>query len=228
MTCVAVNSGVSWAVKFASRYPELADKIVIAGSPYPPSQAFDTTDRSIQAALSNAIRQRPFVLTALVRSYAMLTRSPKLAARAYRHAYRDNPVDLATVNGYIESGWALDWLHLIGERATAAVVADLAVNERGWENEAVNLQLPLFFLHGGQDTMCPPEAVRRLQDGLASSDLHVIPDAGHHIAVSHFAQLCAIAADNTEHPSHPVSTGLPDKATETAREMSLAGPARPN
>ncbi len=207
VTLVAANSGVSWAVYFANRHPELAARMVIAGAPYPPQQSIGAADRSMQAALSNALRQRPFVLSALVRSYAMLARSPALAARAYRHAYRDNPADLATIDRYLDTGWALDWLRLIGERATASVVADLAVNERGWESEAVNLQLPLSVLHGEEDMMCPPAAMESFCEGISNAELQFVPDAGHHVAASHFELLCALAGSDN------LSSGKSDPAT---------------
>ncbi|MBB4120292.1 alpha/beta fold hydrolase [Martelella radicis] len=228
VTCVAVNSGVSWAVHFAHRHPELASRLVIAGAPYPPSHSMGVADRSMQAALSNAIRQRPFVLSALVRSYAMLTRSPALAARAYRHAYRDCPADLATIDRYIETGWALEWLRLIGERATASVVADLAVNERGWEHEAADLQQPLAFLHGGQDTMCPPAAIARFCEGIARAELQLVPDAGHHVAASHFPRLCALAAGDLLLRDEPTSSAVPEKTIDKPVEGVTAARSGPH
>ncbi len=196
VTCVAVNSGASWATHFAARHPDLVEKLVIAGAPFPPSSAAPASERSMQAALSSAIRQRPIVLGAIVKAYAALARSPALAARAYRHAYRDAPADLAAIDYAIEAGWALSWLRLIGERSTASVVADLAVNQRGWDSEIAELPMPVRLIQGSDDRMSPPAAIEALADTNPNASLEVIAGAGHHVAASCFEHLAdTLAAD---------------------------------
>ncbi|AJY44618.1 alpha/beta fold hydrolase [Martelella endophytica] len=192
VTCVATSAGVSWAVFFAKRYPTLVERLVIAAAPFPSSLAPETAGDSLQAALAGALRQRPGVLAALVRAFAPIARSQKLAFRAYRHAYRNAPADLRTIASYAEHGHALEWLKLIADRASASVVTDLAVNHRDWLADAADLSLPITLLQGEEDTMCPPAIMRHVAAGLPTARLKVVPDAGHHLAVSHFSLLANV------------------------------------
>ncbi|WP_174804290.1 alpha/beta fold hydrolase [Martelella limonii] len=198
VTCVAVNSGVSWATHFATRHPDLVKSLVIAGAPFPPSIAAPASERSMQAALASAVRQRPIVIGAIVKAYAALARSPALAARAYRHAYRESPADLAVIDQSIKAGWALSWLRLIGERSSASVVADLAVNQRGWDQDIGALLMPILFLQGADDKMSPPAPIAALAETNPNADCRIIPEVGHHLAASRFELLAGTLAEDAD------------------------------
>ncbi|WP_292052269.1 MULTISPECIES: alpha/beta hydrolase [unclassified Martelella] len=194
VTCVATNSGISWAVHFAARFPELTECLMLAGVPYPPSMASGSTNRGLQSALTNVSRKNPHVFAALVRAYAAIARKPELAGRAYRHGYRESPADLAVIERYLETGWALDWLSLIAERSTTSIVADLTVNQRDWAAQAKELPVPVSLLQGAQDKMCPPEVASELATQIAAP-LAVVPNAGHLLVASHFELLAAHLRD---------------------------------
>lgn len=214
VTCVAVNSGVSWAMHFAACHPDLVERLVIAGAPFPPSNPERASERSMQAAFTSAVRQRPIVLGAIVKAYAALARSPALAARAYRHAYRETPEDLAIIDRSIEAGWALSWLRLIGERTTASVVSDLAVNQRAWDSEFAALDMPIELVQGSDDRMCPPAAIAALAATNLHADFEIIPGAGHHLAASRFEYLAQLLAKDRLKVEPPAPT--PGLATEPA------------
>ncbi|MAM13742.1 MAG: hypothetical protein CML23_25475 [Rhizobiaceae bacterium] len=194
VTCVATNAGVSWAVHFAARFPELTECLMLAGVPHPPSMASGSKNRGLQSALTNASRKNPHIFAALVRAYAAIARRPELAGRAYRHGYRESPADLAVIEHYIDTGWALDWLSLIAERSTTSIVADLATNQRDWAAQAKTLPMPVSLLQGAQDKMCPPEVASELATQIAAP-LAIVPDAGHLLVVSHFELLAAHLRD---------------------------------
>ena len=215
VTCVAVNSGVSWATHFAARHSDLVESLVIAGAPFPPSKSAPASERSMQAALTSAVRQRPIVIGAIVKAYAALARSPSLAARAYRHAYRESPADLAVIDQSIEAGWALSWLRLIGERSSASVVADLAVNQRGWDQDIGGLEMPVMFLQGADDKMSPPAPIAALAETNPNADCRIIAEVGHHLAASRFELLASTLAEVSSSEK---------KSAQAGREALAAAP----
>ncbi|GAB3456024.1 alpha/beta fold hydrolase [Insolitispirillum peregrinum] len=58
------------------------------------------------------------------------------------------------------------------------------------------LSIPTLLLWGEQDRISPPAVGQRLQRMLVDSTLHVLPDAGHDLAVTHSSQVVALIAEH--------------------------------
>ncbi|WP_176084023.1 alpha/beta hydrolase [Martelella sp. HB161492] len=190
--CVGASSGTAWLGYFARHYPHLIGQIVIAGMPHPPTLRDTEESTSLQSSLSDAMRHNPKVVSTLVKAYAVIARSPVLAARAYRLAYRHSAPDLAVVDYGIKAGFILDWLKLMGERGGNAIAADLIINQRDWVSELLESGLPITLVHGEQDRMCRPDVLHELNARRCDIRTHILPDAGHHLMSSHFEVIANI------------------------------------
>lgn len=58
------------------------------------------------------------------------------------------------------------------------------------------LSIPTLLLWGDQDRISPPVVGQRLRQMLVDSTLHVLPDAGHDLAVTHSSQVVALIAEH--------------------------------
>ncbi|SIS42262.1 alpha/beta fold hydrolase [Insolitispirillum peregrinum] len=58
------------------------------------------------------------------------------------------------------------------------------------------LSIPTLLLWGDKDRISPPVVGQRLRQMLMNSTLHVLPDAGHDLAVTHSSQVVALIAEH--------------------------------
>ncbi|GHE01663.1 hypothetical protein U879_16505 [Defluviimonas sp. 20V17] len=191
VTCLGESAGVSWAVHFVRRNPDLAEHLFLLATPQPMPSLDDAHGPTIYAEISDKLRRDARVTAGLARVYNALARVPTLARRGLRHLYRQSPPDLATLEKMFTQAPFFDWLRLIANVATRSSMEEITVLQRNWLADLRALNCAVTFIHGAQDTISPPDEIEILADSLPVAEFLRIENAGHFVMSQHFPALAA-------------------------------------
>jgi pimeloyl-ACP methyl ester carboxylesterase/DNA-binding CsgD family transcriptional regulator len=190
VTCVANNSGTPWAVMLARQAPEVIDRLVLSGCPFPPSRALQVEKSgSWQHAFLRATRKNPAISRQVLKLFSRFGSTKKLLSTAYARVYDDRPSDLAALRKLIGEGMMAEWINLFLSAAPEKFADELAVSRVHWDQLIRSLDCPVDFFHGTDDHMTPIEEVEAMEEEHDHVSVTAIPDGGHMVAVSHFKDL---------------------------------------
>ncbi len=195
VTCVANNSGAPWAVTLAKHAPEVVDRLVLSGCPFPPSQASEVNQSaSWQHAFLKVNKHNPAIGRKVLKMYTRLGFNKSLLSAAYERAYGENPSDVLALKKLIDRGMMSQWIRLFLSTAPEKYADELAVSHVHWDQLVRSLKCPVDFFHGTKDHMTPLEMVDKIEKDQDKSSLTTIADGGHMVAVSHFERLVELLA----------------------------------
>jgi pimeloyl-ACP methyl ester carboxylesterase/DNA-binding CsgD family transcriptional regulator len=190
VTCVANNSGTPWAVALARHAPDVIDRLILSGCPFPPSQALEVKQSaSWQHAFLRLNQKNPAIGRNVLKIYARLGLKKALLSAAYARIYSENPNDLFALKKLIDRGMMSQWIRLFLSAAPEKYADELAVSRVHWDKLVRLLQCPVDFFHGTNDHMTPIEMVDKIEKHHDQSRLVAIAGGGHMVAVSHFERL---------------------------------------
>lgn len=178
LLCLGDSAGCSWAVRFAHSHPERVAHLYLAATP----QSSSSWQRpTIFTDISTRLRRDDRVIAGITRLYNAIARVPSLSQRALLHMYRTSPADLASLENAFKSQNLFDWLKLIANHALSASIDEFANLQRDWIGDLNKLNLPVTFLHGQQDPICPVNEIESFAHDLSGGSILIFSDAGHFV-----------------------------------------------
>lgn len=192
--CLGESAGVSWAVHFVRRNPDLADHLLLLATPQPMPSLEGAQSPTIYAEISDKLRRDARVTAGLARVYNALARVPTLARKGLRHLYRQSSPDLTTLEEMFEQAHFFDWLRLIANAATRSSMEEIGALQRNWLADLRALNCAVTFIHGAQDTISPADEIEILADSLPVAEFLRVENAGHFVMSQHFSALAAHVA----------------------------------
>jgi pimeloyl-ACP methyl ester carboxylesterase len=167
----------------AVRAPHLVDRLVLASSGPTGGSGLARLPRVMVAGTLRALLTRKDPKEVL-----FFTRTPagRSAAKAYlarleeRTTDRDAAVTLAVLRAQL--GAVRRWGSLLAQELSAVTTA-------------------VLVLHGDSDVLVPPVDADELAGRLPSTDVHILPDAGHGAVAQHGRQVVAMMLDHLRRPS---------------------------
>ncbi len=92
---------------------------------------------------------------------------------------RQAPSDLATVDEAFAQLRLADWLRLIANTAVRASIDEVAHLQSNWVQDIFKLDLPMRFIHGDDDPLCPVADGQDMVAALPGVPFTRVPNAGH-------------------------------------------------
>jgi pimeloyl-ACP methyl ester carboxylesterase len=186
---VGASGGAPYALACAWKVPERVTATVLAGTALPVpmvEQAPDTP--AVQRALSRSAAWAPWSIRPVMTVLGELSRrSPEQAlgrmqssaGEADRAAFDRPEVRTMLTQSMAETFRS-------GSRGAAH---DLRLVTADWALPFGEVSAPVDVWHGEADEEVTPANVRRLVDALPAGRLHLVPGGGHHLALTHPAEL---------------------------------------
>lgn len=197
LLCIGDSAGCGWAARFVAANPDRVSGLVLASTP----QALPVTEqRTLFAEVSARIKQDRFVVSGMTRLYNTIARAPDLAQRALSYMYRQSPADLATLDAAFIDGQLADWLRLIANQAIHTSMDEVMNLQRNWTHDLRAIPVPLLFLHGNQDPICPASSAQDMADMMPNAAIHRFDDAGHFLLGQKFDEICRMLSDDQHLP----------------------------
>ena len=186
MIVMGDSAGCAWAVRFARAHTELVSHLYLAAAP----QSGNTWKRStLFSEVSTRVRQNERVINGLTRLYNLIARVPTLAKPALGHMYRHSDHDQETIKAAFDTGNLHQWLKLIANQAVHASMDELINLQRDWVADLKNLNVPVTFLHGTTDPICPIDEIKELCTDIPQATIAEFEDAGHFVISQKFNQI---------------------------------------
>lgn len=187
--CLGESAGCAWAAHFARHFPERVQELVFVATPQAgrPEALPVQLPRSatLFAEVSTKIRTDDRVISGMTRIYNSIARVPSLARRTLDFMLRQAPSDLATVDEAFAHLRLADWLRLIANTAVRASIDEVAHLQSNWVQDIFKLDLPMRFIHGDEDPLCPVEDAEEMVAALSGVPFTRVPNAGHLILGQH-------------------------------------------
>jgi pimeloyl-ACP methyl ester carboxylesterase len=187
-------AGATHAIRFASRYPERADAIVmIARGPVWRNEWLSELSPN-HRALALVLRHLPGAARLIIG--AIIQHLNKNGPRDFVvNAAQESPPDVAALADP-------DVLHLIGHGLTFGLrqgpevyCREFAQMQLDLTEEARALACPLTLIYGAQDRIAPPVLARRFAAAVPQTQLIELADAGHYLFYSHWREMLDAVAD---------------------------------
>ena len=181
-------AGAAHAIRFASRYPERVDAIVmVSRGPVWRNEWLNEVSPN-HRALALVLRHLPGAGRLIIG--AILQHFNKNGPRGFlANAAQESPPDVAALADP-------DVLHLIGHGVTFGLRQGPEVYCREFlqmqldlTEEACALACPLTLVYGAQDRIAPPVLAKRFAAAVPQTQLIELADAGHYLFYSHWREM---------------------------------------
>lgn len=186
LICIGDSAGCGWAARFAANHSHKVSALVLAATPQSLPNA---KEQSLFNEISARVRQDHFLIAGMTRLYNTIARAPGLSQRALAYMYRNSPADMATLNCAFGEGRLQEWLKLIANQALHTSMDEVMNLQRNWVRDLQAVEVPIHFLHGDEDPICPMPDVEALAAVTPNATLHRFEEAGHFLLGQRFEEV---------------------------------------
>lgn len=169
---VAFSGGAPHALATAAEHPDRVARVDILAGATPPSLSEQTP--AMQRLLNGLATTTPGVLGALFRGQAWLAdrRDPSFVVAQYTTG------DPSAVPDETAAVAKTDFVEAVGHSRSGAV-SELRATATEWDIDYAEIEPPVAFWHGEDDTNVPLEDARRLAAQFPSAEMTVLDGADH-------------------------------------------------
>lgn len=185
---VGVSAGGPYALVCAATLGERVARTAVVSSVGPPgSMPRASMPAIVRFGFTLAPRARwsvrPFALAAA----AFARRAPERYIEMV--AAHMNPADRKILARPAVRAMFAEDLREAFAQSSGALVQDLAIIAAPWSFDPAHIRSPLAFWHGGEDRMVPHAGAEALARVIPHTELHVVPGAGHFLALDHWREI---------------------------------------